>query len=107
MTEIIQGPRHGCALGAQQTVVAIERAIPILHAGPGCGSKLHRGLSLAGGYQGAGYAGADAIPCTNMVEKDIVFGGVTVLLAGLRSRGCTPFYKGAASGFLFIKKVCI
>ena len=75
MTDIIQGPRHGCALGALQTVVAIERAIPILHAGPGCGSKLHRGLSRAGGYQGAGYAGADAMPCTNMVEKDVVFGG--------------------------------
>jgi nitrogenase molybdenum-iron protein beta chain len=79
MSEIIQGPRHGCALGAQQTVVAIERAIPILHAGPGCGSKLHRGLSLAGGYQGAGYAGADAIPCTNMIEKDVVFGGTDKL----------------------------
>ncbi len=79
MSEIIQGPRHGCALGAQQTVVSIERAIPILHAGPGCGSKLHRGLSLAGGYQGAGYAGADAIPCTNMIEKDVVFGGTDKL----------------------------
>jgi len=79
MAAIIQGPRHGCALGAQQTVVAIERAIPILHAGPGCGSKLHRGLSLAGGYQGAGYAGADAMPCTNMIEKDVVFGGTDKL----------------------------
>ncbi|WP_094606724.1 Nitrogenase molybdenum-iron protein beta chain [Sporomusa silvacetica DSM 10669] len=79
MSDIIQGPRHGCALGALQTVVAIERAIPILHAGPGCGSKLHRGLSLAGGHQGAGYAGADAIPCTNMIEKDVVFGGTDKL----------------------------
>lgn len=79
MTDIIQGPRHGCALGALQTVVAIERAIPILHAGPGCGSKLHRGLSRAGGYQGAGYTGADAVPCTNMIEKDVVFGGTEKL----------------------------
>ncbi|BBB89547.1 MAG TPA: nitrogenase component 1 [Methylomusa anaerophila] len=79
MTDILQGPRHGCALGALQTVVAIERAIPILHAGPGCGSKLHRGLSRAGGYQGAGYAGADAMPCTNMIEKDVVFGGTDKL----------------------------
>jgi nitrogenase molybdenum-iron protein beta chain len=79
MTDIIQSPRHGCALGGQQTVVAIERAIPILHAGPGCGAKLHRGLALAGGYQGAGYAGADAMPCTNMIEKDVVFGGTDKL----------------------------
>ncbi len=79
MADIIQEPRHGCALGGQQTVVAIERAIPILHAGPGCGAKLHRGLSLAGGYQGAGYAGADAMPCTNMIEKDVVFGATDKL----------------------------
>lgn len=79
MSEIIEAPRHACALGGQQTVVAIERAIPILHAGPGCGSKLHRGLAIAGGYQGAGYAGADAMPCTNMVERDVVFGGVDKL----------------------------
>ena len=79
MTDILQGPRHGCTLGAQQTVVSIERAIPILHAGPGCGSKLHRGLSRAGGHQGAGYAGADAMPCTNMIEKDVVFGGTEKL----------------------------
>ncbi|HEY3424951.1 MAG TPA: nitrogenase component 1 [Negativicutes bacterium] len=79
MTDILQAPRHGCALGALQTVVAIERAIPILHAGPGCGSKLNRGLSMAGGYQGAGYAGADAMPCTNMIEKDVVFGATDKL----------------------------
>jgi nitrogenase molybdenum-iron protein beta chain len=77
--EIIQEPRHTCALGAQQTVVSIERAIPIIHAGPGCGSKLHRGLSQAGGYQGIEYAGADAIPSSNMIEKDVVFGGTDKL----------------------------
>jgi len=79
MSDLLQGPRHGCTLGAMQTVVAIERAIPILHAGPGCGSKLHRGLSIAGGHQGVGYAGGDAIPCTNMIEKDVVFGGTDKL----------------------------
>jgi len=79
MSDLLQGPRHGCTLGALQTVVAIERAIPILHAGPGCGSKLHRGLSIAGGHQGVGYAGGDAIPCTNMIEKDVVFGGTDKL----------------------------
>jgi nitrogenase molybdenum-iron protein beta chain len=75
MNDIIQEPRHTCALGAHQTVIAIERAIPILHAGPGCGSKLYRGMSQAGGYQGAGYAGSDAVPSSNLIEKDVVFGG--------------------------------
>jgi nitrogenase molybdenum-iron protein beta chain len=75
MSEILQGPRHFCALGAQQTVVSIERAIPILHAGPGCGAKLFQAMGGSAGNQGAGYAGGDAIPCSNMIEKDIVFGG--------------------------------
>jgi len=79
MDEIIQEPRHACALGAQQTVIAIERAIPIIHAGPGCGSKLYRGMSQAGGYQGAGYSGSDAVPSSNLIEKDVVFGGVEKL----------------------------
>lgn len=75
MSELIQEPRHFCALGAQQTVIAIERAIPIVHAGPGCSAKLTTAMSSCGGQQGSGYAGGDAIPCSNLVEKDVVFGG--------------------------------
>ncbi|AOZ77383.1 hydrogenase [Clostridium pasteurianum] len=74
MSELIQEPRHFCALGAQQTVISIERAIPILHAGPGCSAKLSAAMSTCGGYQGTRYAGGDAIPCSNMLEKDVVFG---------------------------------
>jgi nitrogenase molybdenum-iron protein beta chain len=32
-------------------------------------------MSQAGGYQGAGYAGSDAVPSSNLIEKDVVFGG--------------------------------
>jgi len=75
MSTVIEQPRHLCTLGAQQTVVAIERAIPILHAGPGCSGKLWSGLSFCNGFQGSGYAGGGAIPCTNTGEKEVVFGG--------------------------------
>lgn len=71
----IEQPRHFCALGAQQTVLAIERAIPILHAGPGCSAKIFSGMGFASGYQGSGYAGGSAVPCTNTGEKEVVFGG--------------------------------
>ncbi len=73
--EYIEQPHFYCALGAQQTVSAITRAIPIVHAGPGCCYKLYRALGMNGGYQGLGYAGGSAIPCTNSSEKEIVFGG--------------------------------
>ena len=75
MSTAIEQPRHFCTLGAQQSVVSIERAIPIIHAGPGCSGKLWGGLSFCNGFQGAGYAGGGAIPCTNSGEREVVFGG--------------------------------
>lgn len=70
MSSFIEQPRYSCALGAQQSVVAIKRAVPILHAGPGCSSKIN---NLIG--QGEGYAGGNTIPCTNVSESEIVYGG--------------------------------
>ncbi|MEI6207699.1 MAG: hypothetical protein WCP20_13030 [Desulfuromonadales bacterium] len=54
---------------------AIERAIPIIHAGPGCGQKLWSALSSGNGFQGYGYAGGHSVPCSNSAENEIVFGG--------------------------------
>ena len=70
MSKSIEQPRFSCALGAQQSVVAIRRAAPILHSGPGCSVKIS---DLIG--QGEGYAGGSTIPCTNASEPEIVFGG--------------------------------
>ncbi len=70
MSNYIEQPRYSCALGAQQTVIAIKRAVPIVHAGPGCSVKIG---DLIG--QGEGYAGGSTIPCTNSSESEIVFGG--------------------------------
>jgi len=70
MSRFIEQPRYSCALGAQQSVVAIKRAVPIVHAGPGCSEKIS---ALIG--QGEGYAGGNTIPCTNSSEVEIVFGG--------------------------------
>ncbi|KAA8679091.1 nitrogenase component 1 [Clostridium sp. HV4-5-A1G] len=72
---IVEQPRHYCALGAEQSVLAIKKAIPIIHSGPGCGIKLHDGLSVASGYQGIGYSGGSCVPCTNTTEREVVFGG--------------------------------
>lgn len=71
----IEHPRSYCTLGSQQTVTAIKKAIPILHSGPGCGNKLFHGLSAQAGHQGEGYAGGSTIPCTNITEREVVFGG--------------------------------
>ena len=75
MANTISQPRYTCALGAQQTVLAIPGGIPIVHAGPGCSSKAFGFLATGAGQQGEGYAGGNQISCTNASETEVVFGG--------------------------------
>jgi len=71
MSNVIEQGRYTCAIGAMQSVVAIPRAVPILHAGPGCGDM------ITGFFERAtGYAGGSTSPCTNFSEKEVVFGGI-------------------------------
>jgi nitrogenase molybdenum-iron protein beta chain len=69
MSSHIEQQRYMCAIGAMQSVVAIPRAIPILHSGPGCGT-------MASGFfeRSRGYSGGNTAPCTNFNESDVVFG---------------------------------
>ena len=75
MPHLVEQVRHVCALGAFQSVLAIERAVPILHAGPGCGTKAWAAMGIDNGCQGSGYVGGHSVPCTNVSEKEIIFGG--------------------------------
>lgn len=71
---VIEQTRLTCAIGALQTVVAIRKAVPILHSGPGCGEM------IAGFFErSTGYAGGSTSPCTNFSEKEVVFGGINQL----------------------------
>lgn len=78
-TQIIDQVRYVCTLGGLQSVLAIDRAIPVLHAGPGCGQKLWGAIGLQNGGQGSGYAGGHTVPCTNATERDVVFGATDKL----------------------------
>jgi len=73
MAKILDKQRYKCAMGAMQTVQAIERAIPVLHSGPGCAQK------LSGSSGSSGYFSPNIYPCTSINEKDVVFGGVKKL----------------------------
>lgn len=76
----IEQERFICAIGALQSVVAIPRAVPILHSGPGCGTM------VAGFFErSTGYAGGNTSPCTNFTEKEVVFGGVDRLRQIIRN----------------------
>lgn len=79
-TGIVEQERYTCAIGALQTVVAIPRAVPILHSGPGCGEM------IAGFFErSTGYAGGCTAPCTNFSEKEVVFGGIDRLREIIRN----------------------
>lgn len=69
MPKILDQPRYKCALAAMQTVQGITRALPILHSGPGCADKLQ------GNHGGSGHFAPRVFPCTNLNEKDVIFGG--------------------------------
>ena len=69
-TGFIEQERYTCAIGAMQTVVAIPRAVPILHSGPGCGTMIQGFFERS-----TGYAGGATAPCTNFGEAEVVFGG--------------------------------
>ncbi|WP_059369186.1 nitrogenase component 1 [Treponema endosymbiont of Eucomonympha sp.] len=74
MSGVIEQQRFMCAIGAMQTVVAIPKAVPVLHSGPGCGTM------VAGFFErSTGYSGGNTAPCTNVSENEVIFGGVQKL----------------------------
>jgi nitrogenase molybdenum-iron protein beta chain len=75
MDNVIEQPRFTCALGGQQTVLAIPGAQPIVHGGPGCSMKVSGFLAGDAGRQGEGSGGGSAVSCTNTYEQEVVFGG--------------------------------
>ncbi|MCR5776582.1 MAG: hydrogenase [Lachnospiraceae bacterium] len=73
MAKLLDKQRYKCALGAMQSVQAIERTLPVLHSGPGCAQKLSESIGSSG------YFSPNIFPCTSINEKDVVFGGTKKL----------------------------
>jgi len=69
----------GCALSGYYTALAIENVLPVLHAGAGCALNASQLLGINNGsQQGVGY-NENMLPCTNLIETDVVFGGINKL----------------------------
>lgn len=64
-----------CAMGGIYTALAIEKVLPIMHSGPGCGWSASMPLARGNGKQAALTYFDSAIPTTNFCEGDVVFGG--------------------------------
>lgn len=74
MSQILENPRGGCILsGISSTLAAIEGFCPVFHAGPGC--TMQTSASTGAEVEIAGVQ----VPCSNMLEREVVFGGVRKL----------------------------
>lgn len=70
MSKVTESPRGACVLGGINDVLgAVDRFCPIYHSGPGCCMQ-----TTAGEHSNSPFVSAVSIPCTNMLEKDVVFG---------------------------------
>ncbi len=77
MSTITDSPRGTCALGGvNATITALERVIPIYHSGPGCCMQNSAGEAGQSGGRSPYQVGSVSTPCTNMIERDIVFGAL-------------------------------
>jgi nitrogenase molybdenum-iron protein beta chain len=86
MRKFVDRLRYNCAPGgAVGTLRAIPRAITIIHGSAGCGGNITGALNAGAGYMGGDYCGGSALPSSNGVERDVVFGGETRLRGQIRS----------------------
>ena len=77
MSIITQNPRGNCALGGVNAVLAaVNRVVPIYHSGPGCCMQTTAGEAGQAGGRTPFYVAGVSIPCTNMLERDVIFGGL-------------------------------
>jgi nitrogenase molybdenum-iron protein beta chain len=67
------------------TLHAVPRAITIIHGSAGCGGNINAALNAGAGYLGGGYCGGNAMPSSNVVERDVVFGGEARLREQIQS----------------------
>ncbi|WP_312502085.1 nitrogenase component 1 [Lacrimispora sp.] len=80
MSEIIENPRGGCVLAGINSVLgAIDRVCPVYHAGPGCCMQSTASDQGQSGNKNSSFVSSVSIPSTNMLEREVVFGGTKKL----------------------------
>lgn len=77
MSVVTEFPRGNCALGGVNAVLcAVNRVVPIYHAGPGCCMQNAAGEAGQAGSRTPFFTSGVSTPCSNMLEKEVVFGGI-------------------------------
>lgn len=80
MSFVTENPRGGCVLAGINSVLgALDRVCPILHSGPGCCMQTTAAEQGNSGHKHACFVSGVSLPSSNMLEKEVVFGGVNKL----------------------------
>jgi nitrogenase molybdenum-iron protein beta chain len=76
MSEITELPRGSCVLGGVNDVLAaVSKVCAIYHAGPGCCMQTSAGEAAQAGLRSPYYLASVTSPSTNMLEREVIFGG--------------------------------
>lgn len=80
MSQILENPRGGCVLAGINSVLgALDRVCPIFHAGPGCCMQASAAEQGQSGHKSSCFVSGVSLPSSNMLEKEVVFGGTDKL----------------------------
>lgn len=80
MSDILENPRGGCVLaGIASVLEAIDRVCPVYHAGPGCCMQTTAAEQGQSGHKSACFVSGVSVPSSNMLEREVVFGGTEKL----------------------------
>ena len=80
MSQVTENPKGGCVLAGINSVLgAIDRVCPIYHSGPGCCMQTTAADQGLSGHKSSRFVSSVSLPSTNMLEKEVVFGGTEKL----------------------------
>ncbi len=80
MSQIRENPNGGCVLAGINSVLgAISRVCPVYHSGPGCCMQTTASDQGQSGHKHACFVSGVSLPSSNMLEKEVVFGGTDKL----------------------------
>lgn len=80
MSCVTENPRGTCVLGGVNEVLgAIKGVCPIYHSGPGCCMQTEAGEAGNSGRKSPAFVAGVSVPSSNMLEREVVFGGVDKL----------------------------
>ncbi len=76
MSQILENPRGGCVLaGICSVLEAIDKVCPVYHSGPGCCMQTTAAEQGQSGHKSSCFVSGVSVPSSNMLEKEVVFGG--------------------------------